>query len=91
MFSKDTEKKLKYRLFMKPVSHTNILPKYLLEEQKYLDSSFSTDITQSYLKGAESLQLGTFINTQKYFNLKPDQFIKLLKPLYYIAESGDYL
>lgn len=51
---------------------------------------YSTDITQAYLYGPEKLLRGVYLNPPKENNLKPNQLIQLLKPLYRLAESGDY-
>lgn len=51
---------------------------------------FSTDVTQAYLQSSESLQRDIYIRPPPELSLKPDKVLKLLKPLYGLAESGDY-
>lgn len=51
---------------------------------------FSTDVTQAYIQSAEKLRRDIFINPPKEFNLKPDELLQLLNPLYVLPESGDY-
>lgn len=49
-----------------------------------------TDVTQEYIQSAEELNRQIFINPPKELKLKPDELIKLLKPIYGLAESEDY-
>lgn len=42
---------------------------------------FSTDFTQACIQGAEELNREIFNNPPKELKLKPDELIKLLKPL----------
>ena len=51
---------------------------------------FSSDVTQAYLQSIEKLQRDIYIKPPKEFMLDPDQLLLLLKPLYGLAESGDY-
>lgn len=51
---------------------------------------FSTDITQTYPDRVESLQCNIFAKACNEFELGPDTLIKLLKPLYGLAETGVY-
>lgn len=52
--------------------------------------NFSTDVIHAYLQSAYGPNKDIFINSPKEFNLKPDELIKLLKPLNGLAESGDH-
>lgn len=51
---------------------------------------FSTDVTQAYLQSATPLQREVYIKPGKDFGLGPDKLLKLLRPLYGLADSGDY-
>ena len=51
---------------------------------------YSTDVTQAYLQSAESLMRDVYIQPSKKFHLGPKHLLKLLKPLYGLADSGDY-
>ena len=51
---------------------------------------FSSDVIQSYIQSAEELNRDIFLNPPKEFCLRPEQLIKLVKPLYGLTESGDY-
>ncbi len=51
---------------------------------------FSSDVIQSYIQSLENLQRKVLIKPTKEFNLKPNELLELLKPLYGLAESGDY-
>ena len=51
---------------------------------------YSTDVTKAYLQSAESLMRDVYIQPSKEFELGPNQMLKLLKPLYGLADSGDY-
>lgn len=50
---------------------------------------FSKDVTQAYIQSTEALNRDMLINTPKQFEIGPDELIKLLKPQYGLAESGD--
>ena len=51
---------------------------------------FSTDVTQAYLQSAEQLMRDLYVIPSEEFELGPDQVLKLLNPLYGLADSGDY-
>ncbi len=51
---------------------------------------FSSDVIQSYIQSLEKLQRKILIKPPKEFNLKQNELLELLKPLYGLAESGDY-
>ena len=51
---------------------------------------FSTDVTQAYLQSAEELSRDVYVEPSPEFNLDSNQLLKLLKPLYGLADSGDY-
>jgi hypothetical protein len=51
---------------------------------------FSTDVTQAYLQSAEKLLRDVYIKQTKEFLMGPGQILKLLRPLYGLADSGDY-
>ena len=51
---------------------------------------FSTDVTQAYLQSSSDLMREVYIKPGKEFNLQPGEILKLLRPLYGLADSGDY-
>ena len=51
---------------------------------------FSTDVTQAYLQSAESLMRDLYVKPNGEFELGHNQLLKLLKPLYGLADGGDY-
>ena len=51
---------------------------------------FSTDVTQAYLQSADKLMRYVYLKPSKEFELPPDKMLKLLEPLYGLADSGDY-
>ena len=51
---------------------------------------FSTDFTQAYLQSTEELSRDVYVKPSSEFDLDPNQLLKLLKPLYGLADSGDY-
>jgi Reverse transcriptase (RNA-dependent DNA polymerase) len=54
-------------------------------------SLFSTDVTQAYLQSSENLVRDFYIKSTKELSLAPGQMLKLLRPLYGLADRGDYL
>ena len=51
---------------------------------------FSTDVTHAYLQSTEELSCNVCFKPSSEFDLDPNQLLKLLKPLYRLADSGDY-
>lgn len=51
---------------------------------------FSSDVSQAYLQSDEPLDRDFYIRPTPDFNLPPNKLLKLVKPLYGIAEGGDY-
>jgi hypothetical protein len=51
---------------------------------------FSTDVTQAYLRSAEKVLRDVYIKPMKEFSMGPGQLLKLLRPPYGLADSGDY-
>ena len=51
---------------------------------------YSADVIQAYLQSAERLKRKVFINDPKGLLLDEDKVLKLLKPFYVLADSGDY-
>ena len=51
---------------------------------------FSTDVTQAYLQSADSLMRDVYVRPTKEFELDESHTLKFMKPLYGLADSGDY-
>jgi hypothetical protein len=51
---------------------------------------FSTDVTQAYLQSSEPLRRDVFIKPASDFGLEENKMLKLIRPLYGLADSGDY-
>jgi hypothetical protein len=49
----------------------------------------SADVTQAYLQSASELKRKVFVKPN-CIDLKPDELLQIMKPLYGLAESGDY-
>jgi Reverse transcriptase (RNA-dependent DNA polymerase) len=49
----------------------------------------SADETQAYLQSASELKRKVFVKSN-CIDLKPDELLQIMKPLYGLAESGDY-
>jgi hypothetical protein len=49
----------------------------------------SSDVTQAYLQSASGLKRKVFVKPN-CIDLKPDELLQIMKPLYGLAESGDY-
>jgi hypothetical protein len=50
----------------------------------------SADVIQAYLQSASELKRKVFVKAN-CFDLKPDELLQIMKPLYGLADSGDYL
>jgi Reverse transcriptase (RNA-dependent DNA polymerase) len=53
-------------------------------------SLFSTDVTQAYWQSSENILRYVYVKPTKEFILEPGKILKLLRPLYGLADSGDY-
>lgn len=51
---------------------------------------WSQDVTQTYLQSDDKLMREVYIRPTKEFQLSSDQLLRLLKPLYGLADSGDH-
>ena len=51
---------------------------------------FPADVTRAYLHSTEKLMRDVYIRPSAEFKLSPNRLLKLLKPLYGLADSGDY-
>jgi Reverse transcriptase (RNA-dependent DNA polymerase) len=51
---------------------------------------FSTDVTQAYLQSSENILKDVYVKPTKEFVLEPGKILKLRRPLYGLADSGDY-
>jgi hypothetical protein len=49
----------------------------------------SADVIQAYLQSASELRRKVFVK-HTCIDLKPDELLQIMKPLYGLAESGDY-
>jgi hypothetical protein len=50
---------------------------------------WSTDIKQAYLQSAEDLKREIYVRPD-VTKLPPDELLQVVKPLYGLADSGDY-
>jgi hypothetical protein len=51
---------------------------------------FSTDVSQAYLQSADKLMRKVYIKPTEEFALDENHVLQLLRPLYGLADSGDY-
>jgi len=55
---------------------------------------FSHDVNQAYLQSRDAMTRDLYVRVRpkdaKYFKLQDGELLKLLKPLYGVADSGDY-
>jgi hypothetical protein len=51
---------------------------------------FSTDVTQDYLQSSKPLRRDVFIKASPDFGLTESDMIKLIRPLYGLADGGDH-
>jgi hypothetical protein len=51
---------------------------------------WSQDLKQAYLQSSDNLMRQVFLRPSKEFELPPGKLLKLQKPLYGLADSGDY-
>lgn len=51
---------------------------------------FSTDVKQAYLQSGTDLLRDVYIKPGTDFEIGPDKLLKLFRPLYGLADSGDY-
>lgn len=51
---------------------------------------WSQKVSQAYLKGQSKLAREVYVRSKEECNLKPDQLLKLMKPLYELTDSSDY-
>lgn len=51
---------------------------------------FSTAVLQAYLQCAEELGREIYVKPPKELNLDEYHLLKLIKPFYYLSDSGDY-
>ena len=51
---------------------------------------WSTDVSQAYLQSESNLLRDVYFKPSKEFDLSSGQLLKLLRPLYGLADSGDY-
>ena len=51
---------------------------------------FSTGVPKDYLQSTEELSRDVYFKPSSEFDLDPNQLLKFLKPLYGLADSGEY-
>jgi Reverse transcriptase (RNA-dependent DNA polymerase) len=51
---------------------------------------FSVDVTQAYLQSAFKFMRDVYVTPTDEFELRPDQVLKLLTPMYVLSDSGGY-
>ena len=72
----------------KTVRHKNIRIMMTITASKKGHKIWLQDVTQAYIQGYD-LQREVYIKPTEHFQLKPNTYLKLLKPLYGLSESGD--
>ena len=83
------------RLKTSPVHNANTTrhhsPRLLTAPASTLDLEiYSTDVTQAYIQSKDTLDRHVYLIPPEELQIDKRQILKLLRPLYQLAESGDY-